>query len=151
MENSNLNPAALAVAKEFDKLTKGFKLAPGEHEVSGRFEVEVSGMIKKGEDSQRTPTVSIPYKVALALVLEKAGVVGDAAAKMLRDAMTEAIDLSKDKDAKAALSERCKCVEVAEQRVQDMLDDLPKVTVSGRTTMKDCEVTINEVTHLTVS
>jgi hypothetical protein len=110
------------------------KRKQGSHEIDETLTVRVKGVLKKGEDTTYTPTADIPLKAALALVLEKAGVVGDAAANMLVEAMTEALEADADKN--DALAARMKDVDKAMTRVKEAAEALPAKNRKGPVTGK---------------
>lgn len=114
-------------------------LPPGKYDVDEVVTVHVIGTVSKAKDVEYTPTVAIPLKTALALLLEKAGVVGPHANRMLVAAMTEA--LAADVDANEALKARMKDVDVAMEAVAASLGKLPKEKRAGATTVK-CEVVV---------
>jgi hypothetical protein len=125
---------AKAIEKAVSKPAKGLNLTVGAHEVDETITVRVKGTLKKGEDTTYTPTADIPLKAALALVLEKAGVVGDAAANMLVEAMTEALEADSDKN--VALAERMNEVDTAMERVKAVAAKLPAKPRKGSVTGK---------------
>jgi hypothetical protein len=125
---------AKAIEKAVSKPAKGALLAVGSHEIDETLTVRVKGVLKKGEDTTYTPTADIPLKAALALVLEKAGVVGDAAANMLVEAMTEALEADADKN--DALAARMKDVDKAMTRVKEAAEALPAKNRKGPVTGK---------------
>ena len=69
------NLTKLAISKALEKDTKNFKATPGVHDIDTTITLRVKGTVKKGADSDYTPTVDIPLLPTLALVLEKALVV----------------------------------------------------------------------------
>ena len=48
-------------------------LAPGQYNVDETLTVRVSGTVVKGEDESYTPTVAIPFKAVVALLLARMG------------------------------------------------------------------------------
>jgi hypothetical protein len=55
--------------------------------------VRISGRMTVGEDYDTAPTVSIPLKETMALLLHRMGFQRDKAIEILREVMSEAIDL----------------------------------------------------------
>ena len=134
---SNLEKVALDKAG-----VKGNGLTAGDHDFD--VTVNLKGTIRKGEDSEFTPTASIPTKKAFALFVQHCGITRDAALNALQKAMTEAADEGINaEDAIASVDEM-------EAKVKDMLDKLPKKTASGKTTVVSLTVTKVEPT-MTVS
>lgn len=124
------------------ELKKAAKPAVGLQTVADTVTLKVTGSVKKGADYERTPTVSIPHKLAMALFLEKSGITREVAAAMLVDAMTEALNLNEKGE--EFVEAKLRDVDAAEARVAAMLGQLPKVVVNGKT-----DVTAN-VTELNV-
>jgi hypothetical protein len=115
-------------------------LSPGKYQVKERITLEIEGTITKGADQTRTPTVDIPWKKVVAHLAEKLGCVGDAAINQLTDAIRDAMNNNKDKD--AAIESRIKDIEAATKKVESFLGQLPPKTISGRTTV---DVTVTEI------
>jgi len=129
----------LALAKATDKIAKGCKLDVGTHNINMHVVVHVTGTIKKAADYTRPPTVSIPLKATLALALQKAGVQRENIARILVEAMTEALNMGEQGEVKIAAE--LKDIDNAMSRVEEITAALPEQTVSGATTCKlTCEV-----------
>jgi hypothetical protein len=146
-------PQIHAVANYFKKLAEKTGLALGSHTINQTFTIQINGTVNKAADEQYTPTVDIPIKLALALVLEKAGFQRENAKKLLLDAMTEALTLSDKEEellkdstsltpAELAIATRLKDVEKAMEHVKDVTNNLPPKTRKGKTTVS---VTIKEI------
>lgn len=135
----SINAHAVVLAAIAHEL-KADKLPVGTHHVDSTVTFRVTGTVKKNEDEAYTPTAEIPLLPTMALLLEKAGIVGDAAINMLADAMKEAIILNKD--AKDAIKGKLKDYYAAEQKVQAMIGKLPEKKRSGKTVYA---VTLEEV------
>ena len=107
--------------------------------------LRVKGTVSKGLDNEYVPTADIPIKLALALVLEKAGYGRDGqrenAITLLTEAMTEAL-LAGDEPS-AAIKAQITNIDKAMGMVQDGLDDLPVKTRNGSVKVA---VTVEEVT-----
>lgn len=115
-------------------------LQPGRHFFNETFLVTVRGSVEKAHDQHVTPTVSVPLVTTLALFWEKAGVDRDQALKLLREAITEAMELGENEDARIKqqiddVSEAIKAVR------KELFERLPKMPRSGRTITHDLEVT----------
>jgi hypothetical protein len=132
---------ALAVEKTVAKLAKGIELGQGVHEVDEVVTLRITGTVDKRADETFTPTADIPLKAALALVLEKSGVTRDAAARILVEAMTEALESGKD--ASEEIKGRLNDIDTAMDRVRDAASALPSKTRKGKTLVK-CEVEVLE-------
>ena len=103
------------------------------------------GQLKIGHDSDRAPTASIPLLPTLALLVKKMGFQRDKALVMIREAMTEAINMDK-KAAKALLTEEG--VAEAEQMVKDeVISQLPRTPVNKPVKATDCTLTVTGVSQ----
>lgn len=103
--------------------------------------IHVSGSVVKHADQMVAPTTSIPMIPVLALFWEKCGVSRDHALRMLREAITEAIQNGKSKDEQ--IEARIKDVEKAVEAVKtELIAKLPKQQRAGRIITKDLEVEI---------
>jgi len=96
--------------------------------------LKVKATIKRNKDGEYTPTVSIPLKATLALLLAKMGFQRDRAAELLVEAMTEA--LNEDRLGEETISERLADIDTAMERVQAITAALPKETRKGAVTVK---------------
>jgi len=103
--------------------------------------IHVSGSVVKHADQMVAPTTSIPMIPVLALFWEKCGVSRDHALRMLREAITEAIQNGKSKDEQ--IEARIKDVEKAVEAVKtELIAKLPKQKRAGRIITKDLEIEI---------
>lgn len=130
---------AKALEKGAAKLAKKFAPAVGKHEVNEVVTLHVQGTVTKHKDEEYTPTADIPLKAALALVLEKSGVTREASARLLEEAMREALEAQEK--AQEHVQARLNDIDEAMARVQASLDKLPDKTRKGKTICKiDLEV-----------
>ena len=131
-------------------IEKGIKvkgdLAVGVYEIDTTVTLRVVGKITKGADEPYTPTVDIPLKAALALLLEKSGISRELSSRLLVEAMVEALKVGEK--AEGEVSERCKDIDAAMARVEAIVGKLPKKTRTGKTV---CKVTVEEVVKETVN
>lgn len=103
--------------------------------------IHVSGSVIKHADQMVAPTTSIPLIPVLALFWEKCGVSRDHALRMLREAITEAMENGKSKDEQ--IQARIRDVEKAVEAVKtELIAKLPKQKRAGRIVTKDLEVEI---------
>lgn len=124
------------LARAFGKLDDAKGLEPGDHHVEATYLVRISADLKKLADTECTPTTSIPLITTLALLLEKSGITRESSARVLREALIEAIELGEE--AGAHIADRIADVEDAVHRVRkEVLNKLPKVPKSGA-----CKVTV---------
>jgi hypothetical protein len=102
-------------------------LVPGSHEVD--FTIRVSGSLTKGEDTVKKPTSSIPWLTTLALFVHRSGIQRDLAMAILRDTMTEALNL--DKDAERELLRVSGVADAKELFEAEVTSKLPRTPVQG--------------------
>jgi hypothetical protein len=138
--------AALTIALAKVLADEKATLTPGRYDVNETITLRVSGTVAKSNDSEYTPTTSVPWKTVAALLLEKMGVVREAAAAMLLDACREAIELSRVSEADFGgmtdtLYGKMRDADACEKRVQELVAALPKKTRSGPTKV-DCTVEV---------
>ena len=113
----------------------------GHHYFDETLTVRISGTVEKQQDQLVAPTTSIPLVATLAFFWQKCGVTRDAALKMLKEAIVEAMTAGKDTN--EHIEARIKDVEGAIQAVKkDLIDNLPKVKRSGRLLTKDLNVEV---------
>jgi hypothetical protein len=116
-------------------------LEPGRHFFDEVLMVRVNGTVEKQADQLVAPTVSIPLILTLALFWEKSGIARDHALRMLREAITEAMQNGKGKDEQ--IESRMTDVESAVKAVKkDLIAKLPKAKRRGRVITKDLEVEV---------
>jgi len=109
-------------------------LPVGQVTVDETVTLHVKATIKRNQDGEYTPTISIPLKATMALLLAKMGFQRERAAELLIEAMTEA--LSGERLGEDAISERMADVDAAMARVTAITDALPKAVRKGATTVK---------------
>ena len=118
------------------------ELGVGEHTIDAW--VHLTGTIKKAEDEQATPTVSLSVLETLALALKFSGVTGDNAKNVIRQTITTA--LTADSKSKGALTDQYDWLEDEVKALKaDVISKLPKITKSGKVTTK---VTFEDVTEV---
>jgi len=127
--------------------TETADLEPGRHFFDTEFVVRVQGSVEKHDDQLVTPTVSIPLIPTLALFWEKAGIARDEAMTMLREAIIEAMD--KGVNENGHIKSRIDDVNTAIGAVRkELIDQLPKMSRSGKVVTKELEVTLTAVSVL---
>lgn len=107
-------------------------LTPGIYPINTT--VKVVGQIKVGEDSEYTPTVSIPLKETLALFIKYCGATREAAIAALVKAMQDS--LAVDGKGQGALIEAMPILEQTMATVEATLAKLPKQPRKGAVTCK---------------
>lgn len=124
-----LNSTLLSLSKLTPKMAESIKLTPGRHMVDQLVTLHLKGSILKSEDFDRTPTVDIPFKTVLALVLEKSGFTRERSLAILTEAMTES--MLAETSAQIAVAERVNDIDTMMAKVKDMLGALPKKLCAG--------------------
>jgi len=120
---------------------ESLSLTPGKHHVDDVLTVRIFGTVEKRPDTAASPTVSIPLIPTLALFWEKSGITRDAALNLLREAITEAIELNGSTDGKIA--ERMNDVQKAVEAIRkDLLAKLPKSPRAGSVITKNISVEV---------
>lgn len=103
-------------------------LAPGSYDVD--FTVRITGQLVVGEDTDKTPTASIPIKESLALFIHYSGITRARAVAVLQRAMAEA--LAKDTCCQGAIAEMLPIVDqTIESTLKPVLESLPRTPVRG--------------------
>jgi len=130
----NIAPETLAtIQKAISVSLAGRRPEPGTHAVQNVVTFEVSGEVRVSEDSERTPTTSVPLKATLALFMKYAGVTGPAALAALERAMREAIEA--DRKGAVTVAEVAD-LEAVEAKVVASMQALPKVPKKGAVSVK---------------
>ena len=111
------------------------------------FVARISGSLIKGEDTDKAPTCSIPLITTLALLIHRMGVTRTEAIKLLRDVMTEAIEL--DTDANAQFLEQCGVLEAQALVKKQVIDQLPRTPVKGALRGAPCVELVGLVEEVT--
>ncbi len=122
---------------------KDFKAGVGVHVVDKTVTLHIKGTVSKAKDHDKTPTTSIPLIVTMAVLLHRMGFQREKAKELLVASMTEALKAG-DK-AEGYIAENVADIEAAIAEVREITDELPKVTVSGATTIK---ATITEIEEM---
>ena len=117
----------------------------GRHWIEETVVVRVKGSVERHEDQWIAPTVSIPLIPTIAFFWDRLGVEKDAAMRVLREAITEAMHLETNES--PAIKSRIDDVAEAVAAVKrDLISELPKMRRTGKTDVSDLRVTITELT-----
>ena len=116
-------------------------LEVGSHYIDEVVTLRISGSVEKQKDAMVAPTTSLPLIPILALFWEKSGIARDHALQLLREAITEAMENGKSKNAQieAHITDVEKAVKAVKQ---DLIAKLPKQKRSGRVVTKDLQIAI---------
>ena len=117
----------------------------GRHWIDETLVIRISGTVERHEDQWIAPTVSIPLIPTIAFFWDRLGVEKDAAMRVLREAITEAMQLQTNES--PAIKSRIDDVAEAVAAVKrDLICELPKMRRTGKTDVSDLRVTVNELT-----
>lgn len=141
-----MNAIIAAIIAKAVSAVKG-ELQEGSYVVDETLTIHVKGTVNKGADYTRPATVSIPFKLVLALFAEKVkGIVQESQKDKVFALLVESmVDCMDDADAKqTAIKALLKDLEKAETEVESkLIAQLPEQKVSGRTTVgKDWSVEV---------
>jgi hypothetical protein len=119
-------------------------LKPGRHYFDETLMVRVRGSVEKALDQHVTPTVSVPLITTLALFWEKCGLARDEALKLLREAISEAMELGEKEDdrIKQQIDDVAEAITAVRK---ELLERLPKMPRSGRTITQNLQVTVERL------
>lgn len=128
------NQEILAIAKalskkEIDGAREDF--ASGQ-EVDVDLVVRVAGKLKRGKAFESKGTSQIPWKVAMALLLKRSGFTGPQTARLLADAIKDAIDMGKD--SKVELLKESGVGDALALIDRELFSKLPKIQKNGNIT-----------------
>lgn len=129
-----------AVVKELSDRLKGSSVPSGRYKVHGRILLEVAAVFVQSGPESYTPTISIPLKAVLALLIQRMGFPRDKAMEVLSDCMAQA--LKAGTEAAPFIQDHITQVEIAMARVEAMANTLPKKTRRGKLTCRHREVVI---------
>lgn len=90
--------------------------------------LHITGTLTVAPDTEKTPTVSIPFRDVLVLFVQRAGITRERTLELLRDCVSEALKKS-DGGAAGCLDEHLEAVFTS--AVDEMLETLPKTSVKG--------------------
>jgi len=107
--------------------------------------VRVSGAVERHEDQSIAPTISIPLIPTIAFFWDRLGVQKDAAMRVLREAITEAM-LGKTNESPSITSKMADVAEAVAAVKRDLICELPKTRRAGRTDVSDLQVAFSELT-----
>ena len=126
---------AAALANSLRKLAEKNRdeLPIGRHTVNEMVTLKVQGTVNVSEDTEATPTASIPIKTALALFMRYSGVTGPMAMDLLVRAMSDALAMGKDTAENLA---EVVDLDRAMATVTAKLAELPKVSKKGPVNVK---------------
>ena len=119
-------------------------LEVGTHQVD--VTVRVTGSLTVAEDTEKTPTVSIPVKEVLALFVARSGCTREASLKLLRECLTDA--LAEGTKGEGAIDGAVDIDAEFKAMVSTLTASLPKTPVKGAVKAK---LTVTEVLPLGIN
>ena len=134
MSTANIDPRfALALVqaakKGLDADAARSETEPGVYrDITMTVEIMVDEM-RVGNDTDKAPTASIPLLPTCALLLKRMGIQREEALDVLKDVMTEALDLGKD--ATKTLLADTGVADMQKRLKEEVIDKLPRVPVKG--------------------
>lgn len=136
------NVKALIVKKFKDS---AMDLDVGRHWIEETIVVRIKGSVERYEDQLIAPTVSIPLIPTIAFFWDRLGVEKDAAMRVLREAITEAMQLQTNESPliKSRIDDVAEAVAAVKR---DLISELPKMRRTGKTDVSDLQVKITELT-----
>lgn len=148
MSTANITPTyALAIQQA---VKKGLDAAVARQETSPgvyrNIQVDLSIQVDEmrvAPDTDRAPTSSIPWTSVAALLLKRMGCQRDEALDILKDVMTQALDLGKDPQKQ--LLEEFDIQEMEKRLKDEVIAKLPRVPTKGAVTVKP------DAVHVTVN
>ena len=127
MNNIETLALANAVTDKQCKMVRA-EVEPGQYTID--MMIHISGIMTVGADYPTTPTVSIPLIETIALLLKRMGFQRDKAMELLREIMTEAIEL-KGKGKGALIAIFPELESTIEQIKTELLSQLPEANRKG--------------------
>ena len=128
-----MNATIIALSKLLAKNLP--ELAAGESvTVNETVTLNVNATVKRGEDTEYTPTTSVPLIPTLAFVLHSAGFQRDRAIEIITTAMINA--LNEEGEASQEILSYVADIKKAISHVESITSNLPKQTRKGATTVK---------------
>ena len=151
MSHANISPTyALAILqaakKGIDASVAREETGPGVYKnIKVDVSIEVDEM-RVAPDTDRSPTCSIPLLPTCALLLKRMGVQRDQALEVLKDVMTQALDMGTD--ATKSLLEETGVSDMEKRLKEEVIAKLPRVPTKGAVTVKpdNVRVTVNSMT-----
>lgn len=145
MSSANIDPKIAlalltAVKKGLDAESARAETNPGVYrDIRLDLTVEVAEM-RVAPDTDKIPTSSIPLLPTCALLLKRMGVQREDALNIMREVMTQALELGKD--ASTRLLEETGVAEMEQRLREEVIAKLPRVPVKGAVTVKPDDVTV---------
>jgi hypothetical protein len=106
----------------------------GSYRVNTTVTINVTGEVKVSEDTEKTPTCSIPVKEVLALFIARAGFTREHSIELLRSCLTDA--LNEGVEGVGAVDAAADIDVAFKQAVSDLTASLPKTPVKGKVVVK---------------
>jgi len=108
----------IALSNLLAKAAKEVELAPGSYSVNEKVSIDVSASISKLEAELYIPTVSIPWKKVVALMLKRAGATRKALKDLLQSCVMQAV--AESSDLSELIASEIEEIETWESQVQEI-------------------------------
>ena len=129
------------------KLTDAEKASIPEGVYDYDFVALFRGSMSKGADTDKAPTCSIPLIATLSLLIRRMGVTRPEAIELIREVMTEAIELGTN--ASKQLLEQSGVLEAQQLVKKEVIDKLPRTHVNGALRGTPCVELVGLVEEVT--
>lgn len=147
MSQANIDPRIAlalthAIKKGLDVKNARAETEPGVYSgITMDLKVVVDEM-RVAPDTDKAPTCSIPLLPTCALLLKRMGIQREEALDVLKDVMTQALDMGKD--ATQTLLDETGVADMEKRLKEEVIDKLPRVDVKGAVSVKadDVHVTV---------
>ena len=142
-----MNPEVMiALEKMMEKMAKGTSLPPGMYVVKDQLVIQLDCTIRKDSDEQYIPTISIPLKTVLALMLQKSGSMRDYISNLIKDCMIQSV--THGPSLKDLLEAETKELETYMDEVNSICSAGGTATRTGKTFVRgEISVTLGSVTQ----
>jgi hypothetical protein len=128
------------------------KLSEGIYPIDATVTLRIQGAVSKSKDTECSPTSSIPWKLVMAFMLEKAGLQRDLIESVITEAITAKVNGEYDDEENEddttleggtnIIKDNMKQIDTMLERVTKMIKGLPKKPRAGQTRVM---VTITEI------
>ena len=148
MSTANIDPTfALAILqaakKGLDAKIARDETRPGVYrDIVLDVHIEVDEM-RVAQDTDRAPTTSIPLLPTCALLLKRMGIQREEALDILKDVMTQALDMGKD--ATKTLLAETGVADMEKRLKEEVIAKLPRTSAKGAVTVESVRVTLKSM------
>jgi len=134
----------IALSNLLAKAAKEVELAPGSYSVKEKVSIDVDASISKLEAELYIPTVSVPWKKVVALMLKRAGATRNALKELLQSCVMQAV--AESSDLSELIAAEIEEIETWEAEVQEISGAAGCKKRAGKTNVKGTiDVTVKGV------